>query len=217
MIRIVLADDDSLLRSSLSILLSAEADMDVVAAVEDGARAVAAARALAPDVLLLDVRMPGMDGIQASRALREDPPPTPPSIVMMTMFDEEDHLQDALATGVDGYLLKDSRPQQLLEAIRAAARGERVLGTGPLDRVIGGYLRTADPDPGHGGDPALSGLTPREREVLELIARGRSNAEIQDELFISRGTLKAHISALLRKTSSRDRAALIVLALRNRP
>ena len=224
MIRVLLADDDTLLCRSLSILLDAEEDVEVVAAVGDGSRAVAAARSLRPDVVLMDVRMPGMDGTAAARALRATPPQPAPRILMMTMHDEESPLEEALALGVDGFLLKDSPPDQLLEAIRAVAAGRRVLGEGPLGHVIRGYLRAGtrpadDPLPGIADSlpPAeapgrTAGLTPREREVLALIAEGRSNAEIQQALFISRGTLKTHISALLRKTGSRDRSALIVLS-----
>lgn len=222
MIRVVLADDDALLRSSLTILVDAEPDMEVVAAVGDGARAVAATRSLAPDLVLLDVRMPGMDGIDAARALRRDPPSPPPVVVMLTMVDEEPAVRSALELGVHGYLLKDSSPESLLEQIRRAARGERVLGADTLAQVIRGYLGNPRQDPrapragvrGVAQSGALGGLTPREREVLDLIAEGLSNSEIQQELYISRGTLKTHISALLRKTGSRDRSALIVLAHR---
>lgn len=222
MIRMVLADDDALLRSSLTILLDAEPDMEVVAAVGDGARAVAATRSLAPDLVLLDVRMPGVDGIDAARALRRDPPSPPPVVVMLTMVDEESAVRSALELGVHGYLLKDASPESLLEQIRRAARGERVLGADTLAQVIRGYLGNPRQDPrapragarGVAQSGALGGLTPREREVLDLIAEGLSNAEIQQQLYISRGTLKTHISALLRKTGSRDRSALIVLAHR---
>lgn len=222
MIRVVLADDDALLRSALAILVDAEPDMEVIAAVGDGARAVAATRSLAPDLVLLDVRMPGMDGIDAARALRRDPPSPPPVVVMLTMVDEEPAVRSALELGVHGYLLKDSPPGELLEQVRRAARGERVLGADTLAQVIRGYLDNTSQRPGSPGPGAVdgkqsgarTGLTPRENEVLGLIAQGLSNSEIQQELYISRGTLKTHISALLRKTGSRDRSALIVLAHR---
>lgn len=222
MIRVVLADDDALLRSALAILVDAEPDMEVIAAVGDGARAVAAVRSLAPDLVLLDVRMPGMDGIDAVRALHRDPPCPAPVVVMLTMVDEEPAVRAALELGVHGYLLKDSPPGELLEQVRRAARGERVLGADTLAQVIRGYLDNTSQRPGSPGPGAVdgkqsgarAGLTPRENEVLGLIAQGLSNSEIQQELYISRGTLKTHISALLRKTGSRDRSALIVLAHR---
>ncbi len=211
MIRVLLADDDTLLRESLALLLGAEEDMEVLDAVADGAAAIDAARRLRPDVVVMDVRMPGIDGPTAVHRILSSMGQDAPTILMVTMFDTDQHVYDSLRAGASGFLLKDAPPQELVDAIRALHRGEIPMSPAVMRRLMDHYIdtaRTTKQSTSH----ALDGLSPRELEVLSLIGRGKSNKEIQEDLVISQATVKTHVSSLLHKSGARDRAGLVVIA-----
>lgn len=211
MIRVLLADDDTLLRESLALLLGAEDDMEVLDAVADGAAAIDAARRLRPDVVVMDVRMPGIDGPTAVHRILSSMGQDAPTILMVTMFDTDQHVYDSLRAGASGFLLKDAPPQELVDAIRALHRGEIPMSPAVMRRLMDHYIdtaRTTKQSTSH----ALDGLSPRELEVLSLIGRGKSNKEIQEDLVISQATVKTHVSSLLHKSGARDRAGLVVIA-----
>lgn len=209
MIRILVADDQDLMREALSMMLSAQSDFEVVAQARDGREAVERARELRPDVALLDVRMPTLDGIEATRRLQALP--HPPRSVMLTTFDHDDHVYDALRAGATGFLLKTTAPEALAAAIRAAAAGESLLSPEITRRLAERYAR--GPRPAEGRIPSeLSELTPRELDVLRLIARGQTNAEIAAGLVTSPATVKSHVNRIFRKLSVRERAQAVVLA-----
>lgn len=211
MIRVLLADDDTLLRESLALLLGAEDDMEVLDAVADGAAAIDAARRLRPDIVVMDVRMPGIDGPTAVHRILSSMGQDAPTILMVTMFDTDQHVYDSLRAGASGFLLKDAPPQELVDAIRALHRGEIPMSPAVMRRLMDHYIdtaRTTKQSTSH----ALDGLSPRELEVLSLIGRGKSNKEIQEDLVISQATVKTHVSSLLHKSGARDRAGLVVIA-----
>lgn len=211
MIRVLLADDDTLLRESLALLLGAEEDMEVLDAVADGAAAIDAARRLRPDIVVMDVRMPGIDGPTAVHRILSSMGQDAPTILMVTMFDTDQHVYDSLRAGASGFLLKDAPPQELVDAIRALHRGEIPMSPAVMRRLMDHYIdtaRTTKQSTSH----ALDGLSPRELEVLSLIGRGKSNKEIQEDLVISQATVKTHVSSLLHKSGARDRAGLVVIA-----
>jgi DNA-binding NarL/FixJ family response regulator len=206
-IRVLIADDQALVRGGLEMILSAQPDIDVVAMAEDGAQAVALATEHAPDVVLMDVRMPGMDGLEATRRIMGDTE-TGTRVVMLTTFDADEYVYDALVAGASGFLLKETRPEVLADAVRTVAGGEALLAPAVLRRLIHRHATTpAPPDAGR-----LSVLTQREVEVLRAIARGASNADIARELWISETTVKTHITRIFRKLDLRDRAQAVVLA-----
>lgn len=207
-IRVAIADDDATLRASFRILLEAEDDIVVVGEAADGMSAVAVATAERPDVVLMDVRMPGIDGIEATRRIRGDG--DRPRVIVLTMFDADEHVAGALHAGAVGFLLKNVPPAQLVEAVRLVHGGQGLLSpevTARVIRLAAGAAGRSAPD-----DARLSRLTSRERETLELIARGRSNQEIAAQLFVTHATVRTYVSRLLAKTGSRDRAQLVVLA-----
>lgn len=209
-IRLVLADDQPLVRAGLRMLLSAVTDIDVVGEATTGAEAVEVVERLAPDVVLMDVRMPGLDGLKAAKLILSSPPLVAVRVVMLTTFDVDEYIYEALAAGASGFLLKDAEPDEIIRAVRAAAAGDAVLSPSVTGRIIADYARrphqrTAAPD-------ALDALTDREREVMVLVARGLSNAEIAVSLVMSRLTAKTHVSRVLAKLGARDRAQLVVLA-----
>ncbi|MEX5236640.1 response regulator [Kocuria arenosa] len=220
MIRVLLADDHALVRSGFAMVLSVEDDIEVVAQASDGAEAVAAARDGAVDVALLDVQMPVMDGIEATRRIVGA---GCAKVVIVTTFDREDYLFDALAAGASGFLLKNADPDDLVEAVRAVAGGHALLAPEATLRVIRALTTDppapapapADPSP---PDPArrrvLDSLTEREHEVLLLVSDGLSNAEIAQRLFLGPATVKTHVSNILAKTGSRDRVQAVVFAHR---
>ncbi|MEX5257122.1 response regulator [Kocuria arenosa] len=220
MIRVLLADDHALVRSGFAMVLSVEDDIEVVAQASDGAEAVAAARDGAVDVALLDVQMPVMDGIEATRRIVGT---GCAKVVIVTTFDREDYLFDALAAGASGFLLKNADPDDLVEAVRAVAGGHALLAPEATLRVIRALTTDppapppspADPSP---PDPArrrvLDSLTEREHEVLLLVSDGLSNAEIAQRLFLGPATVKTHVSNILAKTGSRDRVQAVVFAHR---
>jgi DNA-binding NarL/FixJ family response regulator len=207
-IRVLLADDQAMVRAGFRLILSAEPDITVVGEAGDGAQAVAAARRLRPDVTLMDVRMPRMDGIDATRRLAaEDPPLT--RVVVLTTFDVDAHVYDALRAGASGFLLKNAPPEELVEAIRLVAAGGALLDPAVTRRVIEEFARSPAPGP---LPAAVGSLTEREREVLQLVAQGLSNAEIAATLFVSEATVKTHVARLLAKLGLRDRVQAVVFA-----
>src|SRR3954451_497330 len=198
-IRVVVADDQVLVRSGFTMLLSGEADIDVVGEASNGAEAVALAASAHPDVVLMDVRMPVMDGLEATRRISGDASMSSTRVVILTTFDLDEYVHEALRAGASGFLLKDTLPVDLLNAIRVVADGDALIAPKITRRLIEEFARR--PDPGASATDALllEQLTEREREVLGTVARGHSNAEIAAELFVSHATVKTHVSRLLMK------------------
>jgi DNA-binding NarL/FixJ family response regulator len=214
MIRVLIADDQGMVRSGFSILLNAQPDIRVVGEAVNGEEAVAQAAGLRPDVVLMDVRMPVMDGLTATRRVTAHA--DAPKVLVLTTFDLDEYVFAALRAGASGFLVKDTPPADLLEGIRIIARGDALLGPTATRQLIEQFMRTA---PGHtGGHTArpqtgsLDVLTERELEVLTLVARGMANHEIGAALFVTPATAKTHVSRLLTKLGARDRAQLIVTA-----
>ncbi|WP_035865926.1 response regulator [Cryptosporangium arvum] len=207
MIRIVVADDQELVRSGFSMILDAQPDFTVVAEAGDGVEAVAAAHAHAPDVVLLDVRMPTLDGLGAARRICAE---TPAKVIMLTTFDQDDYVYDALAAGASGFLLKDLRRDDLVHAVRVVAGGEALLAPTVTRRLIAEFTRGRDR--GTIAPSRLAVLTPREQETLTLLGRGLSNAEIAAELVVSEHTVKTHVSNVLAKLGLRDRIQAVIAA-----
>lgn len=203
MIRVVVADDQALLRGSFRVLVDSEPDLEVVGEAATGSEAVAVALEMRPDVVLMDVRMPEMDGIEATRRVRDIA-----RVLVVTMFDLDAYVYDALRAGASGFLLKDTPPADLLAAIRVVAGGEALLAPTVTRRLIEEFTRT----PILPRVKGLEGVTEREREVLMLIARGLSNGEIALHLQLSLATVKTHITRLLAKLEARDRAQLVIVA-----
>ena len=206
MIRVVLADDQPLVRTGLRMILGAEPDLEVVGEAADGAAAVAVCAETRPDVVLMDVRMPGTDGIEATRAVTavEDPP----RVLVLTTFDLDDVVYDALRAGASGFLLKDAPEERLTTAIRVVAEGGSLFAPSVTRRLIEEFARRREPVP----SAPLGSLTSRETEVLVLVARGLSNAEIATTLFVSENTVKTHVARVLMKLGLRDRVQAVVLA-----
>ena len=209
-LRVLIVDDQALVRAGFRMILDAEEDIDVAGEAADGADAVAAAQRLHPDVILMDVRMPEVDGIEATRrVLATDG--VDAKVVMLTTFDMDEYVYDALRAGASGFMLKDVPPEQLVDGIRAVASGDALLAPSVTRRVIEEFVRR--PPASVRTLPAnLEGLTARELEVLKLVARGLSNAEIATELFVSETTVKTHVAHVLMKLDIRDRVQAVVLA-----
>lgn len=213
-IRVLIAEDQALLRTTLAALLGAEPGMRVVGLAEDGARAVALAAELRPDVILMDIQMPGLSGIEATTRICADPALAATRVLILTMFEIDDYVLGALRAGACGFLLKDTDPQSLVDAVRTVHEGQSLLSPQVLARLVARMPRTVS-----AGAPRRStwasdieALTPRQREVLLLIARGLSNTEIEVELGITRATCRSHITALLARLGARDRAQLVIAA-----
>jgi DNA-binding NarL/FixJ family response regulator/class 3 adenylate cyclase len=209
-VRVLIVDDQVLVRTGFRMILEAEPDLEVVGEASDGAEAVSQARALGPDVVLMDVRMPEVDGIEATRQLLGDDAASA-KVVMLTTFDMDEYVYEALRAGASGFLLKDVPPEQLVAGIRAVASGDALLAPSVTRRVIEEFVRRP-PDSVRTQPERLSELTARELEVLKLIARGLSNAEIAKELFVSETTVKTHVAHVLMKLNLRDRVQAVVLA-----
>jgi DNA-binding NarL/FixJ family response regulator len=211
-IRVLLADDQALVRAGFRALLDAEDDLEVVAEAADGEQAVAAAREQAPDVALMDIRMPRMDGLEATQAITSDPALASTRVLVLTTFELDEYVFGALRAGASGFLLKDVEPADLLTAIRVVADGEALLAPRVTRRLIEAFAAHAVPPLDDGAARALEELTAREREVLALVGGGLSNQEIAERLVLSPLTAKTHVSRLFMKLGVRDRAQLVVLA-----
>jgi DNA-binding NarL/FixJ family response regulator len=210
MTRVVLADDQALLRAGLRVLLDAEDDLEVVGEAEDGRQAIEEVRRLLPDVVVMDIRMPELDGLAATRVIVDDPDLADVRIVVLTTFDLDEYVFDAVRAGASGFLLKDAEPTELLRAIRLAAVGEALMSPAATRRLIAEYASLPERRPID--TSALGELTDREREVVALVAGGLSNEEIANELYISPATARTHVSRAMTKLNARDRAQLVVLA-----
>ncbi len=204
MIKIVLADDQALVRAGFRALLDAQPGMTVVAEASDGAQALRLAAEHEPDVVLMDIRMPGMDGLTATREM-----PPGPKIIILTTFELDEYVFEALRNGASGFLVKDTEPAELIQAVRVVAAGDALLSPGVTRRLIAEYAsRAKEPRSGHD----LGLLTDREREVLTLVGTGMTNDEIARKLFMSPATAKTHVSRAMMKLHARDRAQLVVIA-----
>ena len=212
-IRVLIAEDQALLRTTLAALLEAEPGMRVVGLAEDGARAVALAAELRPDVILMDIQMPGLTGIEATTRICADPALAATRVLILTMFEIDDYVLGALRAGACGFLLKDTDPQPLVDAVRTVHEGQSLLSPQVLSRLVARMPRAVSAG-GSGSTraDAVEALTPRQREVLLLIAQGLSNSEIEAELGITRATCRSHITALLARLGARDRAQLVIAA-----
>jgi DNA-binding NarL/FixJ family response regulator len=207
-IRVLLADDQALVRSGFQMILSSQQDIEVVGEAEDGRQAIDLTYRLMPDVVLMDIRMPVLDGLQATRRLVQLR--TTARILILTTFDLDEYVYAAIRSGASGFLLKDVRPSQLVDAIRVVAEGDALLAPAVTKRLLERFAATL-PTPEERA-PALATLTERERDVLELVAIGLSNAEIAARLFLGETTVKTHVSSMLRKLELRDRVQAVVLA-----
>lgn len=210
MIRVAVVDDQPLVREGLATIVGRYPDFEVVGEAEAGFDAIELARATQPDVMLMDVRMPGLDGIEATRRIRADAGTAGVRVLMLTTFDLDEHVYAALQAGASGFLLKDVGPEALAEAIRVVAAGEALLAPSVTRRLIEEFA--ARPQTPSGDPELLKFLTPREREVLALVGRGLSNQEIGERLYVSPATVKTHVGRTLMKLHARDRAQLVVIA-----
>jgi DNA-binding NarL/FixJ family response regulator len=209
-IRVLVVDDEELVRTGLRMILEVEPDLEVVGTAADGAEAVTAVAEHAPDVVLMDIRMPRVDGLEAVRRLLRSDPPATCKVVILTTFDLDEHVYEALSAGASGFLLKDAPAGQLVHAIRVVAAGDALLDPSVTRRLIANFSRPpAAPDRDRLGD-----LTPREAQVLTLLAEGLSNAEIAQRLYVGESTVKTHVARILTKLSVRDRVQAVVAAYR---
>jgi len=208
-IRVLIVDDQALVRAGFRALLSARADIDVAGEATDGTEAVAQARALRPDVVLMDIRMPGLDGLSATRQITADPQLTGVRILILTTFELDEYLFDALRHGASGFLVKDTEPGDLVTAVRAVAAGDALISPGMTRRLVAEFSARAK-EPTTTAD--LAALTDREREVMALVAEGLTNDEIAGRLFLSPATARTHVSRAMIKLGARDRTQLVVLA-----
>jgi len=207
-IRVLLADDQAMVRAGFRMIVESEPDIVVVGEAADGEQAVEATRRLRPDVVLMDIQMPGEDGLRATRRITERPG-QPSRVVILTTFERDDYVYEALQSGASGFLLKNAPPEQLVHAVRVVAAGDALLAPSITRRIIEQFARRPiKPEL----DEQLQSLTQREREVLAMLARGKSNAELAAELFVTEGTIKTHVSSLLAKLGLRDRVQAVVVA-----
>ncbi|MFA6299124.1 MAG: response regulator transcription factor [Nocardioides sp.] len=207
-VRVLIVDDDPLVRSALRLMLGGQQDVEVVGEAADGRAGIAQARQLRPDVVLMDIRMPLLNGLDATRALHADP--DPPRVIVLTTFDADDHVVGALAAGADGFLLKDTPPAQILEAIRKVADGEPMLSPSVTRTLINRVRSDSGDDRGTEAQKRLALLTERERDVALAVGRGLSNAEIASALHLSVPTVKAHVSRLFEKLGTTNRVQIAI-------
>ncbi len=209
-IRVLVADDQSMVRAGFRMLLGGEEDIEVVAEASNGLEAVSKAARFGPTLILMDIRMPELDGLEATRRILAADPDA--RVLILTTFDLDEYIYEALSAGASGFVLKDEPPERLIAAIRTVAAGDALLSPTVTKRVIGEFARFTRPDPPAGFDE----LTPREREILRLVADGLSNAEIGQELYIGETTVKTHVTHVLQKLDLRDRVQAVVLAHQSR-
>ncbi len=213
--RVLLVDDDALVRAGLRMILSSSEELEVVGEAADGTDAVAAAQAHRPDVVLMDIRMPGMDGIAATTALRRLP--TPPHVIVLTTFQADEHVMSAIRAGADGFLLKDTPPTEIVNAVRLVAAGEAMLSPSVTRTLLAHLGNDEATDRRLVANERLASLTDRELEVATAVASGASNAEIAASLFMSEATVKAHVSRLLTKLAVTNRVQIAILVHNARP
>jgi DNA-binding NarL/FixJ family response regulator len=211
MTTVAIADDEELVRMGLRVLVEREPDLQVVGEAADGVQALALVRATRPDVLLLDVRMPGLDGLSVLREVTADPALTSTRVVIVTTFEVDQYVVDALQAGASGFLLKDRAPQEVVQAVRTVAGGDALLSPSVTRRVMALFAHHVAPTT---RPAAVASLTDREREIVAWVATGRSNDEIADELHLSPATVRTHVGRAITKLGARDRAQLVVLAVR---
>ena len=212
MIRVVVADDQALVRAGFTVLVRSAPDLEVVGEAEDGARAVEVVRRERPDVVLMDIRMPEMDGLEATRQITADERLEGTRVLILTTFDLDEYVFEAIRAGASGFLLKDTLPDDLLAAVRLIADGQALLAPSVTRRLMEEFVQRPVMTSGDRAPEWLATLTSRETEVLAAVARGLSNAEIAEQLFMSPATAKTHVSRLLAKLHARDRAQLVMLA-----
>lgn len=210
MIRILIADDQAVVRAGLRMILEAQDDLEIVGEATDGAEAVEAVRTLRPDVALMDIRMPTLDGIEATRRIASSSLST--RVLVLTTYGLDENVYDALKAGASGFLLKTDSPERLIDAVRVVAAGEALLAPEITRRLIDRFVAGSHPT---ANASELEQLTAREREVLKLLARGRTNAEIAAELYVSEGTVKTHVARILAKLDLRDRTQAVIYAYEN--
>ncbi|MCX5436312.1 response regulator transcription factor [Streptomyces sp. NBC_00063] len=208
-VRVVLADDQPLVRSGLRVLIADTPDLEVVGEAANGEEAVRLAREVRPDVIVMDIRMPGMNGIEATSLVTSGPGAA--RVLILTTFDEDDHVYGALRAGASGFAVKDMALDDILAAIRVVAAGDVPIAPGITRRLIADFVGRPEPSPARAPRP-VEGITEREREVLTLVGLGRSNSEIADELYITVATTKSHVARLFTKLGARDRVQLVIIA-----
>jgi DNA-binding NarL/FixJ family response regulator len=208
-VRVVIADDQQLIRAGFCLILAAEPDIEVVGEANTGAEAVALTRELRPDVVLMDIRMPDLNGIEATRRILAQDHEPKPSVLILTTFDLDEYVYDALRAGASGFLLKDVPPEQLAAGIRTVGDGDALLAPSVTRRLIAEFAAAHKPA---SAPPSLDELTPRELEVFRLLATGMSNGEIASELIVAETTIKTHVTRILMKLGARDRVQAVVLA-----
>jgi DNA-binding NarL/FixJ family response regulator len=211
-VRVLIVDDQALVRAGFRMILESEEEIEIVGEAGDGAEALEAARELAPDVILMDIRMPNLDGLVATRRLLEQQPTEGPRVLMLTTFDLDEYVYEALRAGASGFMLKDTPPEQLVDAIHVVARGDALLSPTITKRVIEEFIRRPPSTIAVERPKKLDELTARELEVLGFMARGLSNAEIAGDLFVSETTVKTHVARILMKLGLRDRVQAVVFA-----
>lgn len=210
-LRIAIVDDQPLIRAGFAMVVDSQPDMEVVLQAGDGAEAVDVLRGRLVDIILMDVRMPVMDGIDATRRVLAQAGSVPPRVIMLTTFDIDEYVLAAVRAGASGFLLKDAQPEELLSAIRTVQRGDAVIAPSATKRLLG-RLIAQEEAPARPENPGLAQLTEREREVLVLIGRGRTNHEIAAELFVAEATVKTHVGRVLAKLGARDRVQAVIIA-----
>jgi DNA-binding NarL/FixJ family response regulator len=212
-VRVLIVDDQALVRAGFKMILESEPDIEIVGEAEDGLQAVSAAAELKPDVVLMDIRMPNLDGLEATRRILDRPGVTA-RVLMLTTFDLDEYVYEALRAGASGFMLKDTPPEQLVSAIHVVASGDALLSPTITRRVIEEFIRRPPTSIATQPSPRLAELTARELEVLGFMARGLSNAEIAKDLFVSETTVKTHVARILTKLGVRDRVQAVIVAFR---